>query len=336
MIDSHKHQQPPFQRFWGTIPSGSSQEISYPAVHALHHIRGRGQIEIGMQQIRAILFQSPDDFPQTIAIRLGTQRMGDVSPHTRNQFPRDQRVSCCDDFLHCLICSSPPAPPSDAPLDASQEYMKAGHEVEVASLQNPTIIGYNMLNASNTVGNQGQNAVTNVLGYVANTPTPSFRRFPLASHDRPQEDGILSIDASHRHQIRRPSPSLKAEPQAVNHHEQRTRGNKSRPWRAVQGSKRCRVPLAYSGDSLMRTPRFAGQRLLISHRMGDIGQSPLPRFSPSPFLPHRPSRSASHASLPALAVSMNDRVQAPDFSVLCFHTQRIQDRNREASLIFLA
>lgn len=98
--------------------------------------------------------------------------------------------------------------------------MEAGHEMEVASLQDPALVGRNMLNASNTIGNQGLYATMDILGYRTDASAPSLRRFPFLTHDGPQEYRILSIHASHGHQICRPSLAPKAEPQRINDQEQ--------------------------------------------------------------------------------------------------------------------
>ena len=336
MMQSHKHQEPSFQRLWRSVASGSSQEIPYPAIHAFHDIRSRGQVEIGIQKIRAVFLQSPQELTKPIPIGLGTQRMNDVLPHAPCQSSGDHWIGRCNDFLHRPIRSSPSASPFDAPLDAPQEHMETSHEVEVASLQNPVIIRRDVLNAPNTVGNQGYNATPDTSGYAPDTPSPSLRRFPFLAQHGTKEYGILSLHAPHRHQICRPSFTLESEPQPINDQEQRIGGNMRRPWCAIQRRECCGISLAHSGDCAMSAVRSTRQRLLSAHGMSNAGQSVLSRLSPSPFLPDRPSRSASHASLPTLAVSMNERVQALDFSVLCFHTQRIQDRNEETSLIFLA
>ena len=335
-MQSHKHQQPSFQSLGSPVSSGSSQEISYPTVHALHHIYCRGQVQVRIQKIRAVLIQSPQDFAKPVPIGLGTQRMSDVPSHTHHQAFGDHRVSRRNDFPHRLIRSSPPTPPSDAPLDASQEYIEAGHEMKMASLQDPAVIGCHILNASNTIGNQGLYAIPDTTGHIADAPAPSFRRFPFLTQNRTQEYGILSVHASHRHQIGRPAFSLESEPQPIDDQNQRAGRNTSWPWFAVQRSKRCGIPLTHGGNCSMSAVCSARQRLLASHGLGNTGQSPFPWFPSSPFLPDRPGYSASDTLLPTFTVPMNRRVRTPDFSVLCFHTQRIQDRNRQTSTIFLA
>lgn len=336
MMQTHKHQEPSFQRLRRSISSRSPKESSDLAVHAFHHIRSRGKIQSGMPEIRTILIQAADDFSQTMPVGLRTQRMSDVSPHAAYQSLRENWIVRGNNFLHRLICSSSSASPSDAPLDAPQEHMEAGHEMEVASLQDPVVISSNMLNASNTIGNQGLYASVDIRRYGVHGSIPSLRRFPFLTHCGPQEHRILSIHASHSHQICRPSLALEAEPQSISDQEERTRWDTYRPWLAVQRDEGCGVSLAQSGNSPMSASCLTGQRLLLPHDMSNDGQSVLSRLLPSPFLPDCPSYSASDTASSMLAVSMNNRVRTPDFSVSCFHTQRIQDENKQTSTIFLA
>lgn len=336
MMQSHKHQEPSFQSLRSAVSSGSPQQSSDLAVHAFHHICGRGQIQCWIQQVRTVLIQTPQEFTEPIPIGLRTQWVSEVSPYTRRQSFGDQRVSCCDDFPHRLIRSSPSAPPFDSSLDATQEYMEAGHEVKVASLQDPAVICRNMLDASNTIGNQRYNATPTVFGYAADAPAPSLRRFPFLTQDGTQENGTFSVHTPHGHQIRRPSRALEAKPQRIDNQEQRTGRDMRQPWFAIQHRERCGIALAHSGNCSMSAVCLARHGLLASHRMSNTCQSPLSRLSPPPLLPDRPGCLTFDTTSSMFAVPMNNRVQAPNFSVSCFHTQRIQDKNKETSMIFLA
>lgn len=336
MMHSHKHQEPSFQSFRSAVSPRSSQKSSDLTIHALHHIRGRRQVQCGIRKIRAVLIQPPQDFTEPIPIGLGTQRMDDVSAHTRRQSSGDYRISRCDDFLHRLIRSSSSVSPSDTPLDAPQEDMQAGYKVEVASLQDPSVIGRDAFNSPNTVGNQAYNAPPGILGHIADTPSPSFRRFPFLTQDRTQENGIFSVHAPHSHQVRHPSRIPKPEPQRINNQKQRARRDTRRPWRAIQRHEYCGVPLTQSGNRPVSAARSARQRLLAPHGTRNISQPPLPGLSSSPFLPDRPSYSAYEAAFPTLTMSMNNRVRTPDFSVSCFHTRRIPNKNKQTSTIFPA
>lgn len=290
---------------------------------------------MGIQEAGAIVIQPPQDFTKPIPIGLGTHRMSDVSLHARGQSSGGYRISRRDDFLHRLIRSSSSAPPSDTPFDASQKHVEASHEVEVASLQDPAVISCDILDASNAVGNQGHNATLGTSGYIADTPTPSFRRFPFAPEDGTKKDRIISMHTAHRHQIRRPSYAPEAEPQTVNDEEKSAGRDTRRPWGAIQRRERCGVPLAQGGYCPVSTARSARKGLLTPHGMSNTSQSPLPRLSSPSFLPDRPGYSASRTTLPTLTMPMYHRVRTPNFSVSCFHTQRIQDKNKETSLIFL-
>lgn len=336
MMQPHKHQKPSFQRLRRSVSSRSSQESSDTAVHAFHYVGRRGQVQFRIQKVRTIFIQAPQHFTKPIPIGFGAQRMGDVSLYATYQFFAEHRIIRCNDFFHRLIRSSPPTPPFDAFLDTAQEHMETRHEMEMTPLQDPVVIGRDMLNTANTIGNQCVYAVADRTGYIADAPAPSIRRFPFSPQDRAQEYRILSIDASHGHQICRPSLALKAKPQRIDDQEEGPRWNMRWPGHAVQRGECCGVSLAQSGNRSMSALRSRGQRLLLLHDMGNTSQPALSRLSPSPFLPDRPGCSASATAFPTVSVPMNNRVWTPDFSVSCFHTRRIQDGNRQKRRIFLS
>lgn len=308
MVQSHKHHEPSFQRLRRSVAACSSQEPADPTVHTLHDIRRRGQIQIRIQKVRAILIQMPQCLTKPISVWRGTQRMGGVSAHTLRHSFCNQRVNRCNNILNSRVCLPSSVSPSDAPFDTSQKHMETRHEMKMTPLQDPAVISRDMLNASNTIRNQCLYAGTDRTGYIADASSPSLSRLPFLPQDRAQEYRILSMHAPHGHQICRPAHTLKTEPQGVNHQEERTGWNTYRPGHAIQRGERYGVSLAQSGDSPMSASRSRGQRLLLAHDMSNTGQSALSRLSSSPFLPDCPCCSASGAASSAFSMPMNNRV----------------------------
>lgn len=165
----------------------------------------------------------------------GEQPVGD-----HGNLPRAPRIH---ERVHEALDLLPPLPPAHDPLVVSAERREAQEQMCLAALEDPAVFQGKTAGTGETIGNNGTNALSCVLGNLLHNLPPPLLRLVTGLQNRMQEMKLVVFNGSQAQEVDGLFPIDRFKPHRVHDEDERSSRRVVRPWTFDEKSERLRVAL---------------------------------------------------------------------------------------------